>query len=63
MKTFTITIATVTALLAHQAMAADNTMIDIQWDDYSHFKLEETSSDDISKCGTCFIRPRFITVD
>lgn len=51
MKTFAIAIATITGLLAHQAVAAD-TMIDIEWEDNSpHFKLEETSSDAISKCG------------
>lgn len=56
MKTFGFTVTTATALLVHQAMAAD-TMIDIQWDDYSHFKLEETSSDVISKCGMSFDHP------
>lgn len=50
MKTFAITIATITGLLAHQAVAAD-TMIDIEWEDNSHFKLQETSSDVISKCA------------
>lgn len=53
MKIFAITLTTVTAFLAHQVMAAD-TMIDIEWEDHSHFKLEETPSDVIGKCGMCF---------
>lgn len=62
MKNLTFTVTTIAALMAHQVMAAD-TMIDIQWDDYSHFKLEETSSDVISKCGTSFVRPRSLSVN
>lgn len=50
MKPFAITIATITGLLAHQAVAVD-TMIDIEWENNSHFKVEETSSDAISKCS------------
>lgn len=55
MKIFGITITTIAAFLAHQAMA-DDTIIDIQWEDYRHLKIEEVLSDVITKCGMCFER-------
>lgn len=51
MKSFTTTIATVLALMAHQAMAAD-TVIDIEWLDTTadHFTLEDTSNAVFEQC-------------
>lgn len=50
MKSFFATIAILAAMMARQAMAGD-AMLDIEWEDGSDFKLEESST---LKCGMSF---------
>lgn len=47
MKSFFTTIAIIAAMMTHPAIASDS-MLDFEWEDDSHFELEENS---IAECG------------
>lgn len=62
MKTLAIAMATIAGLLAHQAVAAD-TMIDIEFEDHTHLKIEETASDGHSRVSECGMYHKLHLID